>query len=667
MVAMLIYHFAKLRDLAKKEVIRTPEKILDLPITAIDAIETVEQHVEEIAKAIGNDRLEMLKSAIQMIHRRCVEGAPVTPSMTIVALSNDRAQYELVYSSGLTIVAFGDDNSENQLVYSIGVDCGRKRVIVAFRGTITKRDFFIDANFQMTSQLNPLAYDPHQDPLINIHKGFYDYLFNQNYNLGKANNKFDEIIGIAFPLIEKYPDFRLYATGHSLGGALSTLFAFTVASNFSIQKPITCVSCASPKVGGNCFRKAFQLLEKQGKLRHLRVTNSSDPVPMFYPPASCGLLCGALGSRKLVDSSEHSESNKIHKEIYYHVGVKLKLFDVDNASASPYKIKYSKGPSNDGWLTNVTSFTEHFRKRYRLHHHLPKEYIYRLSMVKHELECVYLNDLYESICESQQANRSDEQEFEHGDVQMEFVEESVNAEFVFDEEDESDQSVTETLGDGEEKAIDCAFIGPSTGERCFLRLRSILETFEDENVEEGENAAIEQKSLALEGGESISKIIQLSEYDLALLHFEMPVDDEREVIISEILPVPECDVGLSFLELSSRAADLNILNGITIANSQKMQGIQMGSDGEPEKGSDFPPEKSSEVKATEQASGVETTRIAICAPFYRQPVSPMQSQEKPLLSDSSSTYRHPLSSMQWGRKANLFSNPHRLGRVFCIY
>jgi len=317
----------------------------------------------------------------------------------------------------------------------------------------------------------------------------------------------------------------------------------------------------------------------------------------------------------------------------------------------------------------VTSFAEHFRKRYRLHHHLPKEYIYRLSMVKHELECVYLNDLYESICESRQANRSDEHEFEHGDVQTEFVEESLKTEFGFDEEDQSDQSVTEILGDGEVKAFNGAFNGPSTGERCFLRLRSILETFEEENAEEGGNAAVEQKTFALEGDDSISKIIQLSEYDLDLSHFEMPADDERD-IISEIMPVSECDVGLSFLKVSSRAADLNILNGINTTNSQKMQGIQMGSDRELEKGSDLLPESSEVNKArneTEQASGIGTTAIAICAPFYRQPVSPMQSQEKPLLYDSSSRYQQPFSSMQWGTKANLFSNPHRLGRVFCIY
>lgn len=120
---MLIYHFAKLRDLAKRSIIRTPEKILHLPITAIDAVETVEEHVEEIAREIGIERLEMLKSALALVHERCVENDMQTSAdMTIVALSDDSAHYELVYSMGLTIVAFGDDHADKELVYAVGVD-----------------------------------------------------------------------------------------------------------------------------------------------------------------------------------------------------------------------------------------------------------------------------------------------------------------------------------------------------------------------------------------------------------------------------------------------------------------------------------------------------------------------------------------------------------------
>jgi predicted lipase len=62
-------------------------------------------------------------------------------------------------------------------------------------------------------------------------------------------------------VLQQYPGFRLYCTGHSLGGALAILLAFELAasSDPSIPKPVTCISIASPKVGNLPFRRAFQV------------------------------------------------------------------------------------------------------------------------------------------------------------------------------------------------------------------------------------------------------------------------------------------------------------------------------------------------------------------------------------------------------------------------
>ena len=80
-----------------------------------------------------------------------------------------------------------------------------------------------------------------------------------------------------------YSEYDLYVTGHSLGGALTQLCAFTLAgsekSSF-IPKPINAVSFASPVVGNGDFVEEHQKLEMDGKLRHIRVSNEGDVVPI---------------------------------------------------------------------------------------------------------------------------------------------------------------------------------------------------------------------------------------------------------------------------------------------------------------------------------------------------------------------------------------------------
>ena len=62
-------------------------------------------------------------------------------------------------------------------------------------------------------------------------------------------------------LLDNNPGYRLYVTGHSLGVALATAFAFTAAASSDprIIKPVTCFSVASPKVGNLAFRLATEV------------------------------------------------------------------------------------------------------------------------------------------------------------------------------------------------------------------------------------------------------------------------------------------------------------------------------------------------------------------------------------------------------------------------
>ncbi|KAL7541154.1 hypothetical protein ACHAXR_010672 [Thalassiosira sp. AJA248-18] len=83
-----------------------------------------------------------------------------------------------------------------------------------------------------------------------------------------------------------YSDYELYITGHSLGGALTQLLAFVLAGSEEasfIPKPINAISFASPIVGDKNYLEEFQKLEKDNKLRHIRVSNNNDVVPYQVP------------------------------------------------------------------------------------------------------------------------------------------------------------------------------------------------------------------------------------------------------------------------------------------------------------------------------------------------------------------------------------------------
>jgi hypothetical protein len=47
--------------------------------------------------------------------------------------------------------------------------------------------------------------------------------------------------------------------------------------------PVIAITFASPNVGDELFNKAYQRLEKKGLVRHIRVSNAGDIVPVSVP------------------------------------------------------------------------------------------------------------------------------------------------------------------------------------------------------------------------------------------------------------------------------------------------------------------------------------------------------------------------------------------------
>lgn len=159
-----------------------------------------------------------------------------------------------------------------------------------------------------------------------------EYLFKKKDETGRG--RLERILEDVKALLRQNPGYHLYCTGHSLGGALSTLCGFYAAADDEIVKSgsVTVFSFASPLVGNMKFRIAFQTLERLKRLQHLRITKKEDIVTLvpFAAPKVTALspvLSATLGAGNL----------------YKHCGMRVQLKSaLKCVDAKPYTIIYSK-------------------------------------------------------------------------------------------------------------------------------------------------------------------------------------------------------------------------------------------------------------------------------------------------------------------------------------
>lgn len=163
-----------------------------------------------------------------------------------------------------------------------------------FRGAITKQDWgraIESRNFRDAP--NPIDEDYEgKTDTINVSAGFYQYLFRVRKDTGTT--KFDEITNMACEYGKERigNKFHLVVTGHSLGGALSTVFSFFASADgrFTRNGPVKCFNFGSPYVGGNKFLRAFHHQERRQLLQYARFFNHNDigeDVPVLYVTFVC--------------------------------------------------------------------------------------------------------------------------------------------------------------------------------------------------------------------------------------------------------------------------------------------------------------------------------------------------------------------------------------------
>lgn len=261
--------------------------------------------------------------------------------------------------SSIEVVWFSDRHP-NDVVYSICCNRRQKRVSVVFRGTVNSHNWLMNLKFCMTKHPNPIAEDyPGREETLGFHTGYSLYMTRQRKDdsLTKIEEIFTLIDSVGRELVGD-GEYNLSITGHSLGGGLATILSFYAATSpmFAKVKTIRVFTYAAPRVGkeivpatlsfnahscfhpspSHClfrsgcygFAKAFQHLERKGKIRLARFSNTRDLIPLipFHSMDRMG-------------------------RSYKHVGMHIRLLGISRISQ--YWLRQALDvtyPKDDGWL-----------------------------------------------------------------------------------------------------------------------------------------------------------------------------------------------------------------------------------------------------------------------------------------------------------------------------
>ena len=375
----LMYAVSLMRELGRKKQLNGDdnEAALKLPLNSAEFQRIISNNPNLTAIFKGqNEDADLQFSAVDHMKERNDRYIKYIKEEIGGAMEEDIIQ-------GSEVVYFNDQHDkgyreQTQMVYGISVNKIEKRVNVIFRGSRTPADWAANKQFNGIAVQNPVKFldefanDSSLPDNVCIHQGFWEYL-NQPSS-GDGMDIFDRL----WPILKKNPGFSLFVTGHSLGGALASLFALRCACLEDIPKPVRCITHAQPLVGDFRLLQSVRKLEESNNLILLRTRNCEDGVPAV-PAFSPG-----------------------PKFTYTHIGMELKMYD-DNRSKN---IKLSKSEKK------VKNFALNFKALIKLfvikagqdkqkRAHSLGEHIRRLE--KYEKEIRSLGDKLEDIVSTKSA------------------------------------------------------------------------------------------------------------------------------------------------------------------------------------------------------------------------------------------------------------------------
>mmetsp|Transcript_9167 Transcript_9167/g.10698 ORF Transcript_9167/g.10698 Transcript_9167/m.10698 type:complete len:564 (-) Transcript_9167:274-1965(-) len=183
--------------------------------------------------------------------------------------------------------------------------------------------------------------------------------------------RLDKILEEIDDLHKQNEEYKIYITGHSLGGALGLLLALEAGTRFGKSGlPVTYVGIANPRGGTETFRDAVAVLEKEGRLRCICVHGHLDLVPMIPT----------------------SPPNRTASKRFCQSGIEMVL------EPDQFVMRYSPR-ADDNYIQRVGLALSRAHKIAERHHYMT--YLKELRNFAKPLRELYLNDYYNIIYDSE--------------------------------------------------------------------------------------------------------------------------------------------------------------------------------------------------------------------------------------------------------------------------
>jgi len=188
------------------------------------------------------------------------------------------APFDKIYIKNVSVMYASYEQVSNEPLIPIGFiteNIASKDVHVCWRGTGNGVEWKQDGKFFHT-ECSFLPIKPIDHDKIKVHLGFHELYVTGSATAPSPRNA---VIQYLNNLTDK-KDRTVWVTGHSLGGAMSTLNTCDLLYNVKGFKAIRMYNFASPRVGNANFTNIFNSLTLiNGKPGSFRTVNENDVVP----------------------------------------------------------------------------------------------------------------------------------------------------------------------------------------------------------------------------------------------------------------------------------------------------------------------------------------------------------------------------------------------------